>query len=104
MARKLLVEGLQTNIPDLKYPLTIFFLTKAAKNPIVPTTDYSTFYPGFMLQKYFSFFNVGIICVFTSTFVAICYAASYPFGFPYRIKCPPFYILKFISTALSNQD
>ena len=37
-------------------------------------------------------------------FLAICYATSYPFGFPYRIKCLPLYILKFIVTRLINQD
>ena len=52
----------------------------------------------------FAFFNVEIICGFTSTFVAIFFATSYPFGFPYRSKSPPLYILKFLVTTLRNQD
>ena len=50
------------------------------------------------------FFNVEIIHGFTSTFVSIFSANSYPFGFPYRIKRPPLDILKYIFTSLSNQD
>ena len=57
-----------------------------------------------MLQMDFSFFNGEIIRVFNSTFVAICSATSYPFGFPSRIKRPPFDILKFLVTTLKNQD
>ena len=53
---------------------------------------------------YFSFFNVESIRGFTSTFVAICYDTSYPFGFPFRSKRPPLDILKFIVTKLRNQD
>ena len=34
----------------------------------------------------------------------ICSATSHPFGFPYRIKRLPPDILKFIVTALINQD
>ena len=44
------------------------------------------------------------ICEFNSTFVAICSATSYPFGFPSRSKRPPLYILKCIVTTLRNQD
>ena len=57
-----------------------------------------------MLQKYFAFFDVESICGFISFFVAICYATSYPFGFPSRSKRPPLDILKFLVTALRNQD
>ena len=39
-----------------------------------------------------------------STFVAICSATSYPFGFPSRSKRPTLYILKFLVTKLRNQD
>ena len=52
----------------------------------------------------FLFFNVEIIHGFTSTFVAICSAISYPFGFPSRSKHPPLDILKFIVTILRDQD
>ena len=57
-----------------------------------------------MLQMYFAYFNVGSIRGFTSTFVAVCSANSYPFGFSSRIKLPPLDILKFIVTTLINQD
>ena len=57
-----------------------------------------------MLQMDFSFFNNESICGFTSTFVNICSATSYLFGFPSRIKRPPIDILKFLAATLSNQD
>ena len=60
--------------------------------------------PGFMLQMDSEFFNVEIIRGFTSNFVAICSAPSYPFGFPPRSKRPHLDILKFLVTTLSNHD
>ena len=57
-----------------------------------------------MLQMDFAFFNFESICGFTSTFVAICSANSYPFGLPSRSKRPPLDILKFLVVALRNQD
>ena len=60
--------------------------------------------PGFTLQMYFAFFNVESIRRFTSTFVAMCYTTSYPFGFPYRSKHPPLDILKLLVTTFNNSD
>ena len=60
--------------------------------------------PGFILQMDFAFFNVETILGFTSTFLGICSATSYSFGFPYRSKIPPLGILKFLVTILRNQD
>ena len=57
-----------------------------------------------MLQMDFEFFNVKIIRGFTSNFVAICSATSYPFGFPSRSKRPPLDILTFLVATLRNQD
>ena len=57
-----------------------------------------------MLQMYFSFFNVEIIREFTSNFVALCSATSYPFVFPSRIKLPPLDIIKSLVDTFSNQD
>ena len=57
-----------------------------------------------MLQMDFSFFNVESIRGFTSTFVDICSATSYPFGFVSRITFPPLDFLKLLVNALSNQD
>ena len=37
-------------------------------------------------------------------FVAVCYATSYPFGFPSRRKLPPLEILNFLIATLSNKD
>ena len=51
----------------------------------------------------FSFFSIDIIHGFTSTFVAICTATSYPFGFLLRSKRSPIYILKFFVATLRNQ-
>ena len=79
-------------------------MTKATKIPRGSTTDVSKISPGFMLQMDFSFFNVESIRGFTSTFVAICSATSYLFGFPSRSKRPPLGILKFLVTTLINQD
>ena len=104
MAIKVLMGGLPEHLPELEEPCPICLLTKATNIPRGPTTDVSKFSPGFMLQMDFAFFNVQSICVFTSTFVAVCFATSYPFGFPSIIKRPPLDILKFLVTTLINQD
>ena len=52
----------------------------------------------------FAVFNVEVIPEFTSTFVAICSATSYLFGFPSRSKRPPLDILKFLVSTFINQD
>ena len=57
-----------------------------------------------MIQIDFAFFKVESIRGFTSNFMAICSATSYPFGFPSRRKRPPLDILKFLVTTLRNQD
>ena len=57
-----------------------------------------------MLYMDFTFYNVESICIFTSNFVAICSATSYPFGFTSRSKFQNLYILNFIVTTLRNQD
>ena len=76
------MNSLPTDITDLEEPLPIFLLNKSTKIPIGPNIDVSIFSPRFMLQIDSSFFHVEIIHVFTSTFVAICSATSYPFVFP----------------------
>ena len=96
------MKDLPTNIPDLEEPCLIFLFTKATGIPRGPITDVSNFDPGFMLQMNFEFFTIESICGFTSIFAAICYATSYPFGFPSRSKCAPIEILKFIVTTFSN--
>ena len=57
-----------------------------------------------MLHMDFLLFNVEIICGFTLTFVDICSATSYPFGFLSRRKCLPLEILNFLVATLSNKD
>ena len=104
MARKGLMEGLPENLPELEETFPICLLTKATKIPRGPTTDVSKFAPGFMLQMDFAFSNVESIRVFTSNFVTIFSATAYPFRFLSRIKSPPLDILKFLITALRNQD
>ena len=104
MARKGRTEGIPENLPELEEPCPICLLTKSTKTSRGPTTDVSKISTGFMLQMDFAFFNVESIRGFTSTFVAICSATSYPFGFPSRSKRPTLDVLKFLVTTLRNQD
>ena len=76
MERKVLVDGLPENLPELEEPCLICLLTKATEIPRGPTTDVSKFAPGFMIQMDFAVFNVEIIRGFTSTFVATCSSSS----------------------------
>ena len=71
MARKILMEGLPENFPELEDPCPICLLTKATEIPRGTTTDVLKFSPGFMIRMDFVFFNVESICGFTSIFVAI---------------------------------
>ena len=75
--------------PDLEEPFSIFLLTKATKIPRSTTIDVSNFAPVFMLQMDIEFFNIEIICGFTSFFVAISSTISHSFGFLSRRKIPP---------------
>ena len=76
------MEGPPANIPDLDEPFPFCLLTKASKITRGMNIDVSTFPPGFMLQMDFVFFNVEIIRVLTSTFVAIYYFLLHtPLGF-----------------------
>ena len=103
MSRKMLIEALSENLPHLDEPWPVFILTKATKIPRGLTTDVSKFAPGFMLQMDFEFFNVEIIRGFIYTFVSMCSATSYPFGFQIRSKRLPLDILKIIVNKLINQ-
>ena len=96
MARKVLIQGIQNNLPDLEELCPIFLLARSTKIPRGKSIYVSKFPPGFMLQMYFEFFDVEIIRVFTSTFVDICSAKLYPFVFTFRRKCPPLDILKIL--------
>ena len=71
MSKKGLMKGLQTNLFELEETLPILLLTKATKTSRGPVIDVSKFAPGFMIQIYFSLFNVESIHAFTSTFVSI---------------------------------
>ena len=61
MTRKVLMEGLPANIPDLEQPCHICLLTKE-KITRGPTTDVSKCSPGFMINMNLAFFNVENIC------------------------------------------
>ena len=98
------MESLPKNLPDLEEPFHIFLSTKATKIPRGPTIDVSKHFPGSMLQIDFAFFNVEIICGFTSTFVDICSDTSNPFVFLPRSKHQTLNTLKFFITILRNQD
>ena len=104
MARKGTMEVIPTNLPDLEEPCAICLLTKETKISRFPNIDVYIISPGFILQMDFSFFNVESIHGFTSTFVTICSATSYPFGFLSRRKRPSLDILRFLVTTLKNQD
>ena len=54
-ANKITHERSHKNIPDLEEPCPIFISTKANKITRVLIIYVSKFYPGFMLQIYFSF-------------------------------------------------
>ena len=103
MARKLLMEGLPKNLPDLEEPCPICILTKSTKIIRGTTTDISKFATVFMLQMYYDFFNIECIRGLTSNVVATCSSHSYPFGFPSRNKPPPLNIMNFFVTTLINQ-
>ena len=92
------------NISELEETRPIYLTTKATNIPRGPTTDISKMSPRFSFQMDFVFSNVKSICGFTSTFVAICSATSHSFVFPSRSKRPPLDIIKFLVTALRNQD
>ena len=79
-------------------------MTKATEIAIGPTTDVLKFAPGFMLHIDVVFYNVESIFVFTSNFVAICSATSYPFGFTSISKRTPIDTLKRFVATLGNQD
>ena len=96
------MEGLLENIPDLEEPFPICLLTKSTKTTRGSKTDVLKLSPGSMLQMDFAFSNVETIRGLTSTFVVICSATSYSFGFLSRSKRPTLDILKFIVTAFSN--
>ena len=104
MTRKVIIEVLQENLPELEEPCPICILTKENKIPRGPTIDVSKLAPGFMLQMDLVFSNVESIRGFTSIFVAICSVTSHPFGFPSRKKRPPLDNLKFLVTTLRNHD
>ena len=65
MATKGLMEGLPENLPELEDPYPICLFTNATKSPRSPTNDVPKFALVFMLQMYFSFFNVENIHILT---------------------------------------
>ena len=99
-----ILGGLPNNIYSLEELCPICILTKETKIPRDTTNDVSEFSHWFMLQMYFIFFNIEIICEFTSTFVDICSDTSYPFVFSARSRVPHLDILKFLVNKLSNKD
>ena len=103
-ARKVLMKGLPTNLPDLKDTYPIYILTKSDKIPRGQSINVSELSPGIMLQVNFTFLDVEIICGFTLTFLDIYSYSSYPCGSPLRSKRLPLDELKFIFGTFSNQD
>ena len=97
------MKCLPTNITALEDPCSIFVLTKETKITRGPTINVSNPPPGFMIQMDFLFFNVESIRGFTSTFVDIYSANSYPFGFESTSKRPPLGILKILVTILRDK-
>ena len=103
MTNKGLITVLPKHFTSLYNSFPVLLLTKETKIPRGPSIDISKFYPGFILQMYFLFFNVKIIRGFTSTFVAVLSDTSYNYGFMSRSKILPLYILILIVSALRNK-
>ena len=101
---KKLIKGSTNKSTWLGKTCPICLLTKLTKTPRGHNIDVPMFAPWFMLQMDFPFFHVESICAFTSTFLAVCFPTSYPFGFPYRNKQPNLDILRFLANTLSNQN
>ena len=98
------MEGLPTNLPNLEEPFSFCFLIKATKIPRGPTTDVSKVSFVFTIHMDSAFSNVESICVFTTIFVVICSATSYPIALTSRRNSPPLDIFKVCFTKLMNQD
>ena len=79
-----------------------FFWPRQLKLPEVQPLMSWNFAPGWIIQMDLAFFNADSIRGFTSTFVAIFSATSYPFVFPSLRKRLPLDILKFLVTTLRN--
>ena len=104
MSIKVLVYSLSKITLPFNIPALFVYWPRQLKLPEVQPLTNSQFPPRFMLQMYFTFFNVEIICGFALSFVYIYYATLYPFIFPSIIKRLPLEILNFIVTTLRNQD
>ena len=104
MSRKGLMEVPQTISLTWNIPYLFFSYPEQLKLPEFQPLTSQIFPSGFMLQMDFPFFGVESIGGYTSTFLDICSATSYLFGFPSRIKRSPIDILKFLITAFRNQD
>ena len=104
MARKGLTKDPQKHFLELEETWLICILTKVTQIPRGLTIDVSKFAPGFVLQMNFSFSNVESIRGFTLTFVDMCSATSYLFGFPSIIKWTTIDILKLLATISKNQE
>ena len=98
------MEGLPTNLPNLEEPFSFCFLIKATKIPRGPTTDVSKVSFVFTIHMDSAFSNVESIRVFTTIFVVICSASSYPFALTSRRNSPPLDIFIFCFTKLMNQE
>ena len=75
-------EGPPKNLPDLEDTRPNFFLNKETNIHRGPTIYVSKLTPGLMIQMDYAFLNLESIRGFSSTFVDICSATSYHFGFP----------------------
>ena len=104
MSIKVLVYSLPKIPLTCNIPALFLYWPRQLKLPEVQPLTNSQFPPRFMLQMYFTFFNVEIICGFSLSFVYIYSATSYPFIFPSIIKRLPLEILKFLGATLRNQD
>ena len=104
MAKKGLKKGSVRKSTWIRRTLPYLSLDCDNKNENTPKNYLSNPPPGSMLQMYFIFFNAESIHVFSYTFVDICSATSYPFGFISRSKWKLLYTLKPLVNTLKNQD
>ena len=87
----------KTIYPTWKNPALFFSRPKQLKLPKVQPLLSQNLPLGSCFIWIIRFYNVEIICGFTSNFFTICSDTSFPFGFPPRSKRPPLNILNFMS-------
>ena len=102
-SRKIPMESITQNIPELEEPFTIYLLTNATRIPIYSTTDVSRFAPSFLLQMDFFFKCWKHPCIYVDFCgYIICYLI--PLCISTQKQMSNSWHAKFLVTTFSNQD